>query len=278
MLDYKKDLKMTDLILQDNEVKDYDKLYFTSNENLNEVFYGMDFTGKNVLTVLASGDQAFHIYNHNAKHVDLFDINKLTIYFFYLRIWFIEQYNMFHLPNHIENTYILNLLNLVTPRTMEEKFAHNYWLVLIDILLSNHKSLNSIQIEYPKDLAEIKDLDRIKEQLKNRNFNFYNIDISKNNFSIKEKYDVIYLSNIIDWILINHIELNTLVSNLNNLLTDTGTIICTDYLLVGASHHEDKAFQKLFNKKDLPITKEESYRDSYPPGYCYVKRKNNNTK
>ena len=274
MLDFKEDVKNTYSVINGETISGYEDIFFSSNENLNEIFYRLDFTDKKVLTVLGSGDQAFHFYDHNAKHVDLFDINKLTIYFFYLRIWLIEHYNKFHFPLHLGNLFLCNLLNRVTPQTEEEEIVHNYWLELIDMLLINCKSLNSIRIDYydSNELTEINELDNLKVQIKQRNFNFYNIDISKNDISIKEKYDVIYLSNITDWLLMNNKELNTLVNNLNNLLTDSGTIICADLPRLGTAPREEEAFQKMFNKKDLPIAREESYSDSYPPGYCYKKK------
>ena len=47
-------------------------------------------------TVLASGDQAFYFYDNGAKKVDLFDINKLSIYYYYLRVWIIKYLGRFY--------------------------------------------------------------------------------------------------------------------------------------------------------------------------------------
>ena len=56
------------------------KLYFNSNEMLNDLFSLVDVDNKDVLCVVGSGDQAFHCYQNGAKHVDLFDRNKFSIY------------------------------------------------------------------------------------------------------------------------------------------------------------------------------------------------------
>lgn len=48
--------------------------------------------------MLGSGDQAFHFLNRDAKSVDVFDINRLSIYYYYLRIWLIKYMNEFY-PN-----------------------------------------------------------------------------------------------------------------------------------------------------------------------------------
>ena len=60
MLNYKSDLENTYSIINNDYTDGYDKLYFSSNEDLRGIFNEMDFTGKKVLTVLASGDQVFH--------------------------------------------------------------------------------------------------------------------------------------------------------------------------------------------------------------------------
>ena len=60
VLNYKSDLENTYSIINNDYIDDYDKLYFSSNEDLRGIFNEMDFKGKKVLTVLASGDQVFH--------------------------------------------------------------------------------------------------------------------------------------------------------------------------------------------------------------------------
>ena len=58
----------------------YNKIYFSTNEQLNNLFKNINIKNKDVLTVLGSGDQSFFCYQNDAKSVDVFDINKLTIY------------------------------------------------------------------------------------------------------------------------------------------------------------------------------------------------------
>ena len=90
------DFKMTEKLLNNVSVDGYGKIYFSSNEDLKTIFSNFDFKDKDVLTVAGSGDQAFYSYNDDAKKVDLFDKNKLTIYYYYLRKWIISYYDMFY--------------------------------------------------------------------------------------------------------------------------------------------------------------------------------------
>ena len=159
MLDFKKDIKNAEIMIKDHIVKGYDKIYFASNENLKKIFSNTDFFGKKVLTVLGSGDQSFYFYNHNASQVDLFDINKLTIYFYYLRIWFIEIYNNFYLPFNFDNEFLIRLLNKVKPKTEEEQAAYNFWMEFYKLEIG----FNYLQTELTGFTNEISELDKINK-------------------------------------------------------------------------------------------------------------------
>ena len=76
----------------------YNKIYFNTNEDLASLFNNIDIENKDVLTVLGSGDQSFYCYENDANSVDIFDVNRLSIYYYYLRIWVIENLNTFY-PN-----------------------------------------------------------------------------------------------------------------------------------------------------------------------------------
>lgn len=269
MLDYKKDIKKTDLVMHDETVKKYDKLYFSSNENLHYIFKDMDFTGKNVLTVLASGDQAFKFYDHNAKHVDLFDINKLTLYYYYLRIWHIEVYNKDISINSIPKIHdIEKLLKQVKVRTEQEKRVFDYWKIFIKKYYKNEYALHKMEEEYPFRKHNIRDLSNLQKRIKTRNFKFYNIDLTYENLSIKKKYDVIYVSNIIDWLSYDEERYKRFARNLYDLLEDDGLVMCADLDQDGPSRLEREIMDQKFKYIELPSCS----ILLHPPGYCYQKK------
>ena len=77
-------------VVADNKVlesDEYGKMYYRTNEDLVEAYLDTDFQGKEVLSVLASSDQVFTARVLEAKTVDAFDKNRLTLYYFYLRLW-----------------------------------------------------------------------------------------------------------------------------------------------------------------------------------------------
>ena len=123
----RKNIMYTNFVIKGKQVDNYSKIYFASNEKLDKIFSNVDIKDKNVLTVLGSGDQAFHLYNRGARHVDVFDKNKLTLFYYYLRRWVIQYLNAFYPETNLRNIYIKKLLKKVEPRTIEELDAYNYW-------------------------------------------------------------------------------------------------------------------------------------------------------
>ena len=89
MLNYERDLSNT-INRKVNRMKCYDSLYFSSNENFNNLFSSFDFKDKDVFSIVGSGDQALYFYNQGARQVDLYDINIVSIYYYYLRLWCIK--------------------------------------------------------------------------------------------------------------------------------------------------------------------------------------------
>ena len=63
------------------------KVYLFSNENVNSFKSIYNFDNATVLSVIGSGDQYFSSLLFGAKHIDLFDFNARTIYYFFLNIF-----------------------------------------------------------------------------------------------------------------------------------------------------------------------------------------------
>ena len=85
-----KDYLVSRLISFGKTVDGYGKLFYQTNEDLMDQYLDIDFQNKDVLSVLASGDQVFTSRLLDAKRTDAFDFNRLAIYYFYLRIWAID--------------------------------------------------------------------------------------------------------------------------------------------------------------------------------------------
>ena len=86
---YTKDYLVSRLISMGKTVDGYCKLYYQANENLVD-FLDVDFASKDVFSVLASSDQVLTARYLDAHKVDAFDFNRLTLNYFYLRIWSLQ--------------------------------------------------------------------------------------------------------------------------------------------------------------------------------------------
>ena len=109
------DFDATKLLVEGYAQENYRKVYSQTNEHLRQLYSNVDFSDKKVLSVAASGDQAFLAYAFGAKHIDLFDINKITLYYYYLRLWTIKYFNKFYpkIPFHKKFKFIVKM-SLIT--------------------------------------------------------------------------------------------------------------------------------------------------------------------
>ena len=262
-----RDVHYTGKIMDGHFYDRYDKVYFQSNEILNGIFLNVDVCRKNVLTVLSSGDQTFHFLNDGARHVDIFDKNKLTFYYFYLRMWCIKYLDKFYLDYPIDKGEVGYILAEVIPQSEDEKCALIYWRKCFNYY--NEKQFKSLFHScITSDMNQIDDLSFIKKRIDDNHFNFFNIDLSKK-VKIGKKYDAIFTSNITDYILDWQFKLYK--DNLYNLLNDGGVIVSSANIVSDdVSKIERKVFKDQFKIHYLPKVK---MYYKVMPGYVYKKKK-----
>ena len=258
-----KDYLMSRVISFDKIVDDtnYSKVYFRTNENLDYISSLVDFKDKDVLTVLASSDQLFLANSKGARVVDCFDKNKLSLYYYYLRKWTIEYMNSIYPYEILDNNYdwIRSLIHKVNPKSEEESLALRYWKSHIkdetdfSRLFYDDDTIgkNSISIN---DIKGISNLD----------INFKNIDLF-NKVNSNNKYDIIMISNIIEWARGDKDKLITIRDNLDKLLNNDGIVIHTRLLNRPESViiEENKVFDNTFTY-DKYVKRD---------AYCYKKKK-----
>ena len=258
--------------------KHYNSVFFHSNENLKGVFDQVDVAGKDVLTVLSSGDQAIHLYDRDAKSVELFDINNLTLYYYYLRVWTIKYLNQFYPDVHFKNNFLERVLEHVKPTTKEEEIAYLYWKKFIwyfdDYDENDLEELFLIGCDMERNI--LPDLSKVKQRLDGEKYIFYNIDLSKK-VNLGKKYDVVFVSNIGDKIrgllcdTVGVDRLQVYENNLLNMLKDDGIVIATNVLRDRRTSDEAMIFDKDFEYHPMNKVNYDGYQRS--PGYYYKKVK-----
>ena len=247
----------------------YSGVYFSTNEHLDKILINFDIKDKKVLTCVGSGDQAFHFINYGAKSVDLFDINKLTFYYYYLRVWTIRYLNKSYPSYYLDNHFIKELLSLVDVKTSDELLAYNYWKLFVDII--NQKCSDFLFLPSFLDVdRKIYDNTSLAKRLECLNTHFYNFDISKK-VNINEKYDIIYTSNISEY-FDNDIKLyKTYRNNLNVLLNKNGIVVCSNVVSDDKNKLCEDVMKRYFKRYDLDVSD-----DSYPTNVkslCYYYKK-----
>lgn len=269
-IDVENDFEKAKKIIDREESENlYSKIYYKSNEHLKELLKNFYLDNKSILTVLGSGDQAFHFLNSGVQSVDTFDINRLSIYYFYLRIWIIKYLNRFY-PESFGRLSWEKLKKRITITSEKEKEVQQFW----NLYFERYDRINSI-IEYDPYAYtnEIDNLEILNKRLKNININFYNIDIASNEIKINKKYDVIYTSNISDWLFYKFPNNDYFINyrnNLKKLLKEHGFIICAYAYLYSGNEYEEYIFEQDFKKYKLNKI---NINDNFvTPGYYYVKK------
>lgn len=196
-------------------------IYPNTNEDLTTILESFNIKGKDVLTVLASSDQLLSFYHYEAKTIDTFDRAYSTLYYYYLRKWLILYKDIFSIKG-FDLRCINELIKSVNPSCCEEYEATLFWkkyFKCTNYQLGHLFNLFSDEgdVPYYND-ADIKNI--FNSQL---TFNY--MDIAKP-IDIDKKYDIIYLSNLMEYLTIKDSR-NTIRKNLENLLNPDGIAVLT---------------------------------------------------
>ena len=209
-------------INQNSEFLRANKTYPWTNEDVGRYLRFVDFKGMDSgLTVLASGDQAFNLIKCGIMNIDTFDINPLSEYYALgLRRAMILKYDFKTFNNIIDLFYnpwcgidmIHNLIRGLFPyMECEHKM---FWKTILDYDYKLQKDsgtrLNTIlllvlnvnleKIGISNYLSNEENYNLIRERLSNANITFKNVNaLDLANVYKGKKYDIIVLSNILDY-------------------------------------------------------------------------------
>ena len=88
---------------------------------------------------------------------------------------------------------------------------------------------------------------------------------------VQDRYDIIYTSNISEYITPNIVSFNLYRDNLDMLLCDGGKIISTCLCRQKISDIEASVFSEKFYIEEIPS--DNDIRNMYPSGYIYTKKR-----
>lgn len=259
----------------DNKSKGFfQTIFYCSNEDLPTLFKDFDFSGKDVLSVAASSDQQFYCLEHGAKSVDLFDINKLTKHYAYLRKWILKFYGVFYPDFDLLTTskeFMSDLLTNVKCISTDELESYNFWSLILT--LDNYDISNLFNRPVTRRSNVIIDTDGLLKKVDGNDFEFTHIDICEDEAVPKKRYDVFYASNILENCGLDNRRLKIAKKNISSLLNPGGKAICS-YLFTSDFDLPRKKERELFSDEfDCEQIVANYIPDSdYPVGYVYTKK------
>ena len=250
----------------------YARIYYCSNEALDDLFHFFSVKNKDVLSVMGSGDQPFYSLYYGAKTVDTFDINILTKYYYYLRYWSLLYNNIYYPPRSIfkSHEYIYELLQKVKCESEEETEAYNFWNLFIrrafpfDCGNLYNGSLNNLSL----------DVNELKDKIKGKKISFSHFDLF-DTVPTQKKYDVIITSNILEYAGHDMLKLKRACHNLKSLLNTGGMVVGSHYVRNQYSPFfmdEASVFTQYFDYHDFPCVYDSMLHKYYSVGYQYTLR------
>ena len=228
---------------------DYGKLFYETNEDLVHPFDEIDFYEKDVLSVLSSGDHVLTARFLEADTVDAFDKNSLTLYYFYLRLWTI-QYNHELYPNIMKQdfTWLNDLLKRVRPRN-EAEIAAVYFFKRHIAARTNFLNLFFEREEQPKGKLCYRDASELISYTDPK-LKFYKADLFQE-FPCENRYDIVLLSNILEWAKKDPKKLEIAAENIARVLKKRGIAVSSRliYRAKAVLEEERKIFSPYFEQE-----------------------------
>lgn len=241
-----KDYLASRIICEDKKVNGYDKVFYKTNEDLLDIYLDIDFYDKDVLSVQASGDQVLTARFLDAKNVDSFDINRLTLYYFYLRLWSIKYRDRLYPEVEDGNKWMKRLIREVEPGSEMEKKALDFYKMHLKKNTNIENMFFAIEAQ-EKGKTLFTKAEELKDNLSPK-LRFKEMDLFKKN-KVNRKYDIALISNILEWAKNDDKKLETACDNLDRMLNKDGVVVCSNliYRTMFDKDRERDIFSKSFD-------------------------------
>lgn len=257
---YLRDYLVSRVISQRKEIPGYGRVYYKTNEDLVDMYRDIDFEDKKVLTVLASSDQVYTARFLGAKTVDSFDKNRLTLYYYYLRKWSIKYKNELYPKVLRGNNWLKRLLEVVKPESEEEHKALEFFKRHVKDNTNFYNLFYEDHLDEEKGKTFYSRASHIKDTI-DMDMKFVDFDMFGKS-EIEDKYDIVLVSNILEWARGDKTKFMIAEENLNKILNPKGLVVCSS----------------LINRSKSTILSEREIFDSnfscseYSTGYVYSKK------
>ena len=255
-------------IFSDKKKGDFAYLYSRTNEDLKRLFEIIDVRNKNVLSVLSSSDYLFSALYKEAGNIETFDINRITYRYYFLRKWLIQ--NGYLDAGKVCTQDIFKIISSIKTDNQCEKDSVLFWKYFFNLSRCKKDHLyyyDNLFIDVAaKKMIYEDNLGDVSSILDGYNLQFKHMNVC-NGFNSDKKYDVIFLSNIMDYNRNSKSRIGDIRDNLDDLLTDDGIIVMAHFNFFLGFNIEKDVFNETFDYIPLDIT------DSSITYYVYKKKK-----
>ena len=255
-------------IFNDKKGDTFAYLYSRTNEDLKSLFEIIDVRDKNILSVLSSSDCLFSALFKEAGNIETFDINSITYRYYFLRKWLIQ--NGYVDAGKICTQDIFKIISSIKTDNQCEKDSVLFWKYFFNLSRCKKDHLyyyDNLFIDVAaKKMIYEDNLGDVSSILDGYNLQFKHMNVC-NGFNSDKKYDVIFLSNIMDYNRNSKSRINDIRDNLDDLLTDDGIIVMSHFKFFSGFNIEHEVFSNTFDYIPLDIT------DSSIIYYAYKKKK-----
>lgn len=192
-------------------IKDFNKLYSVTNENIKSCFNNFNFKHKNCLTVLGSSDQTLDMILSVPNKIDTFDLNPLTYEYFKLKksallsdisldeyIYFFLCYEsgIYDCRKKLFDEKLSKNLDYDSYKFWNYLF-NKYSILEIKNKLFYYQQQDIDNLKYNINYLNQNNFIKLKKNINKVDVTFVNKDIKELTTILNSKYDFVYLSNII---------------------------------------------------------------------------------
>lgn len=250
-----------------------DRAFAISNEQLPDIFGELNLKGKKMATVGSSGDQTFNAILQGCTDITIIDGNPYARAFMEYKLAMIKTFNfekfndLFVKPKMFNWRVYAKISHHLSPNAqifwdslmleLNEPEAHAFpseKSVTNRMLIIDHTTRHSLFY------TDAKTYNQLQNTLNNTNINFKYINAEFKEFpeALKEKFDLIYLSNV--YFYIDPEEFNVIANKLYNYRLKSGGKMVVNYEF---NTHDSKDHESPKTMGNLPIETKNVTRNSF---------------
>lgn len=242
----------------------FDPSYLWTNEDM-KLYPKENLKEKNILTITSSGDHALNVILNGGSMIDSFDVNIFSKYVSALKIAMIKKYgyyDFFKRMDWIENMESLNFNskeNIID--SIREYLSHDeylFWSTFEYLRINNKVNFNDVINVYgslkKNAYTDAFSYNKLKRNLKKAKITYYDSDIMDIEKSVNKKYDRVFLSNVLEYVLASNGP--RFVNNYNDAMIKLDKILLPSSIIYGYDFNDISRYLD-----NMPVSLSYTYKE-----------------